>query len=177
MQIKRKSKINLTLFSINNKTKFYNDKEPLIKLVSDFKDLKIILETDNKLNIAKFFCFYKEIIHNILYAYEEIIHINQNEQTKKLAYNAYLNILINDNLEVINYSYKLNYINEINHERRKIKDKYKLILFAKFIICLIDNFKQTDEFNDDENTEKLEEIEDENKLIIKNNIDDLKNLG
>ena len=177
MQIKRKSRINLTLFSINKKTKFDNDKEPLIKLVSDFKDLKTILETDNKLNIVKFFCFCKEIIHYILYNYEEIIHIYPNEQTKNLAYNTYLNILINDNLEIINYSYKLNYINEINNERQKTKDKYKLILFAKCIICLIDNFKQTDEFNDDEDIEILEKIENENKLIIKNNMDVFKNLG
>ena len=177
MKVKEKSRINLTLFCTNQISKFHIDKEPIIKLVSDFNDLETILETENKLNIVKFFCFYKKIIHNILYAYEEIIHINQNEQNKNLAYNAYLNILINDNLEVINYSYKLNYINEINRERRKIKDKYKLILFAKCIICLIDNFKQTDEFNDDEDIEILEKIENENKLIIKNNIDVLKNLG
>ena len=124
MKVKENNRRNLISFCINQKSKFYNDKEPIIKLMSYFNDLKTILETENKLNIVKFFCFCKKIIHYILYTYEEIIHICPNEQTKNLAYNTYLNILINDNLEIINSSYKLNHINEINNERQKTKDKY-----------------------------------------------------
>ena len=170
MEIKL-NRIQLLLNCIKKESIHYNNTDPISKLISNYNDITKILNIEDKLKVSTFFSFHKEIIHNILYEYEEVINIKTDEQKKRLDYNFYLNLLINDNLEVINYSFPFDYINNINNEREKIEDKYKLILISKCIIGLIYNFKGTDEFNDDENQKQLVKIENENKNIIKNNIE------
>ena len=171
MEIKL-NRIQLLLNCIKKESIHYNNTDPISKLISNYNDITKILNIEDKLKLSTFFSFHKEIIHNILYEYEEFINIKTDEQKKRLDYNFYLNLLINDNLEVINYSFPFDYIININNERKKIEDKYKykLIFISKCIIGLIYNFKGTDEFNDDENQKILVKIENENKNIIKNNI-------
>ena len=169
MEIKL-NRIQLLLNCIKKESIHYNNTDPISKLISNYNDITKILNIEDKLKVSTFFSFHKEIIHNILYEYEEVINIKTDEQKKRLDYNFYLNLLINDNLEVINYSFPFDYIININNERKKIEDKYKLIFISKCIIGLIYNFKGTDEFNDDENQKILVKIENENKNIIKNNI-------
>ena len=170
MEIKL-NRIQLLLNCIKKESIHYNNTDPISKLISNYNDITKILKMQDKLKVSTFFSFHKEIIHNILYEYEEVINIKTDEQKKRLDYNFYLNLLINDNLEVINYSFPVDYIININNEREKIEDKYKLIFISKCIIDLIYNFKGTDEFNDDENQKILIKIENENKNIIKNNIE------
>ena len=149
-------KLNIYLFLEDKNNELYVNNNPISRLLSNFKDIEIIiLIIKNKLFLLAIFCFSINIIHNILYNYDEIIRIKYNEKNKDLAYNFYLNILINENPEVINYCYKLEYINNINNERNKIKDKFKLIFLAKCIIDLITNFRGTDEYNEDKNGEIL----------------------
>ena len=169
MEIKL-NRIQLLLNCIKKEAIHYNNNDPISKLISNYNDITKILKIEDKLKLSTFFSFHKEIIHKILYEYEEVINIKTDEQKKRLDYNFYLNLLINDNLEVINYSFPFDYIININNERKKIEDKYKLIFISKCIIGLIYNFKGTDEFNDDENQKILVKIENENKNIIKNNI-------
>ena len=172
----KESRINLSLYCIKNKSS-YNNNDPIPKLLNTFNDLKIILkEKDNSLKIYKFFCFYKDIIHKILYNDEEIIIIIQDEQKKSLAFNFYLNLLINYNPEVINYSFSFEYINYINEETKNIKDKFKLVLLAKCILSLITNYKGLEDY-DDENQQELERIESENKKIIYDNLGVFKKIG
>ena len=62
----------------------------------------------------------------------------------------------------------------MNNERKKIKNKFKLILVAKCIIDLIHNFKGQEEFIEDEN---IDQIENENKKIIANNANVFNEIG
>ena len=90
---------------------------------------KLELETD----IIKFIYFNRNWFHNILYEKEELIKIEFEEQKRNLYYNFYLNLLIKEDPEIINYTYSLYFIKKINIERKKTSQKYKLIMLSKII--------------------------------------------
>ncbi len=63
----------------------------------------------------------------------------------------YLNLLINDNKAIVNYSYSIDLINEITNLQKKISDTiYKKIIISKIIIDLIYNYKQSDNYKEEE---------------------------
>ena len=133
-----------------------------------FDEIKTKLESET--DIIKFIYSNRNWFHKILYDREEVVKIELGEQKQTLYYNFYLNLLIMENLEIVNYEYSLDFIKIINIERKKTPDKYKLIILSKIIINLIDNYRETDECNENEDIFELEEIEKENRQIIKNNI-------
>ena len=118
----------------------------------------------------KYIYFIRKWFHKILYEREELIKIEFEEQKRNLYYNFYLNLLIKENPEIKNYAYSLDFIKEINIERKKTSQKYKFIMLSKIIIDLIYNYRGSDEYNENMDRFELEEIEKENGLIIKNNI-------
>jgi hypothetical protein len=105
----------------------------------------------------------------MLYEREEIVKIEFGEQKTNLNYNFYLNLLIKDNPEIVNYTYSLDFIKAINKEREKTSQKYKLIMFSKIIVDLIDNYKETNEYNENEDSVTLMKIEKENRQIMNKN--------
>ena len=167
------SQINLTNF------KSYSEYILLGQLLIDlliicFDEIKKKLKS--KTDIIKFIYLYREWFHKILYDREEIAKIDLGEQKKNLYYNFYLNLLIKENPEIINYTYSLDFIKTINIERKNTLQKYKSIMFSKIIVDLIDNYRRTDEYNENEESFELEEIEKENTQIIKNNIEVFKEI-
>ena len=167
------SQINLTNF------KSYSEYILLGQLLIDlliicFDEIKKKLKS--KTDIIKFIYLYREWFHKILYDREEIAKIDLGEQKKNLYYNFYLNLLIKENPEIINYTYSLDFIKTINIERKNTLQKYKSIMFSKIIVDLIDNYRGTDEYNENEESFELEEIEKENTQIIKNNIEVFKEI-
>ena len=143
--------------------------QPLIaSLPKYFDEIKKKLESET--DIIKFIYFNRNWFHKVLYDREEVVKIELGEQKQTLYYNFYLNLLIMENLEIVNYEYSLDFIKILNIERKKTPDKYKLIILSKIIINLIDNYRETDECNENEDIFELEEIEKENRQIIKNNI-------
>ena len=143
-------------------------------LIICFDEIKKKLESET--NIIKFIYLYRDWFHKILYDREEIAKIELGEQKKNLYYNFYLNLLIKENPEIINYTYSLDFIKAINKERKKTLQKHKLIMFSKIIVDLIDNYRETDEYNENEERVELEEIKKENIQIIKNNIEAFKEI-
>ena len=128
-------------------------------------------------DIIKFIYFNKNWFHKVLYEKEELVKIEFVDQKKNLFYNFYLNLLIMENPEIINYEYSLDFIKIINNERKIISQKYKLIMFSKIIVDLINNYKETDEYNENEDNFELKKIEKENKQIIQDNIEVFKEIG
>ena len=57
----------------------------------------------------------------------------------------------------------------------ELNNKYKLIMTSKIIIELINNYKETDEYDESQDIE-LNDIEKKGKEIIKNNINILKDI-
>ena len=144
---------------------------PITKLLSDFNEIKNIL-TKNDPNLLKFLYFNRNKIHKILYEFEEIIDLDGLKTSFYLYLYFYLSLLIEENPNVINYKYSINFIRNLNEEQIKENNKIiKKIILAKIIIVLISNYTQNE--NADEDGDKYEEelnkIKKYNDNIINNN--------
>ena len=146
---------------------------PITKLLSDFNEIKKIL-TINDPNLLKFLYFNRNKIHKILYDLEEIIDLDGLKNSFYLYLYFYLSLLIEENPDVINYKYSINFIRNLNEEQIKENNKIiKKIILAKIIIVLISNYKQNENADEDEdgdkNEEELNKIKKYNDDIIHNN--------
>ena len=168
--MKKVTKLNKTLLSyFNSCLEFTLLQESLTNLPKYFDEIKQKLKSEA--NIIKFIYFNRIWFHNALYEKEELVKIEFEEQKKNLYFLFYLDLLIMENPDITNYTYSLDFIKNINIERKKTSQKYKLIMLSKIIIDLIDNYRETDEYNENEESFELEEIEKENRQIIRDNIE------
>ena len=160
----------------NNNGKFIQENiDPLTKLISNYEEIEKLWNIKEEY-IIKLFYFNKKMIHKILYDKEEIIFVESFEIKKPLTFYFYLDLLIKDNTTVVNYSYLIGFINKINMMKNNIdKEKiYEKIIISKIIIDLINNYKETDNYNKEEEI-IINKIVEENEFIIKNNIGFLPN--
>ena len=147
-----------------------DNKNPIIKLISNFEEITLILNL-NDLDYIKFLYFNRLKVHNILYEKEELINI-KNEKEDNFIFFIYLSLLIEENLSMLNYTYSSKLINKLNGEQIKIKnEKIKKIILAKIILELITNYEEMTD-NDEKNEINLDKIKDFNKKVIKENIND-----
>ena len=144
-------------------------KDSLINLLKNYSEIENILEL-NEIEFIKILYFNRIIIHNILYHEDKTILIKY-DKNNKLSHYFYLSLLINENANIINYHYSIDYIKEIYNRKINKVEKYKLIIISKLIIELIENFRGTDEFykNESQNKIELKKIENDSIEIIKNN--------
>jgi len=147
---------------------YEQEQKSISNLISKYDDIKKLMEL-NEPEIIKFFYFIKEKIHDILYDEKKNINIKPEEKNKNISYNYYLNLLINDNIEIVNYLYSIDYINEINNIKIEKEDKFKSIMISKIIIELINNYKYLSVYDNNDN-EKMKNIIKEKEEIINNNI-------
>lgn len=169
-------KLNLNYYStINQPFELSNIQD--FKLITNYQELLELLKT-NKEEIMKFLYFHKSNIHNnILYESFESIKVNYKEENLALSELFYLALLILDNDELVNYEYPIDYIYEINKYQRNIKnEKLKKLMISKIIIHLIKNYKESNEYKSQEESE-LEMIKEENENIINENINKYKILN
>ena len=145
-----------------------NEINKVFEANSNYKELKSILKVNDS-EIIKFLYF--DYVHQILYEEEKIITIISLDENKRtISYNFYLSLLIMDNIDIINYSFKIDYIRSINYYYRTSKDIYALIIVSKIIIDLINSLKGTEIYDKKENEIELNSIIEERKNIINNNI-------
>ena len=150
------------------------ENNPIFKLISGFDEIKKLFDFSNFL---KFLYFNKKKIHKILYDEEVIININDINDNDLCSY-IYLNFLIDDNTNVVNYKYPFELIKKINNIQSKEdkKNNIKPILLAKIILNLIQNLEQADDDSQDiaKNEKELTNFKNYNYKIINNNINLLK---
>ena len=142
------------------------DIEKIQKIIINNKELEKVCQL-NKLDIIKFYYFNKSSIHNLLYKFEKNIKLNYDEKDP-LSYYFYLSLLIRDNLNIVNYSYSIEYISKINEKQKNNNGIYNKIMISKIILELIDNYKGLYEYR--YNINEINEIENENIKIINENI-------
>ncbi len=136
----------------------------------NYEELKSILKVNDS-EIIKFLYFNKDYVHQIFNEEEKIISIISLDENKRtISYNFYLSLLIMDNIDIVNYSFKIDYIRAINDYYRNSKDIYVLIIVSKIIIDLINSLKGTEIYDKKENEIELNSIIEERKNIINNNI-------
>ena len=173
-------KINLFSYKFTLNNPVENNNDPMFKIVNSWEMIKEI-NINYKEHNKKFLYFNKGIIHGVLYKEEESININETTNilltNNNLSELFYLDLLITDNIECLNYTYSLDFIREINNNwAKKNNNKLKLVIISKIVITLIYNFKGSDDY-EEENKDELNEIENENFDIMKNNLEILKELN
>ena len=147
--------------------------DPIFNLLNKIEDIQNYLYDKN---MTKFFYLNKKKIHPFLKDNDEIVFINWNKDNQSLYYLFYLDLLINDDKIITNYSYLLNYIENIFN---LLEEEYfiKRLIISKIVITLIENYKQTDEYTEEKKeVEKLNKIQKECENFIKNDLQKL-NLG
>ena len=119
-------------------------------LLSNYSEIEKILELkkDNISNL-KLLYFNRINIHAILYQNDKVIYLDNN--IDNLGNYFYLDLLILDNVDLINYSYSKTFILKIDKilERDKSKIVNKVFL-SKVNIDLINNYKGSENYNENE---------------------------
>jgi hypothetical protein len=96
---------------------------------------------ENRQNIPKQIYSYKNIIEDIIYNEDKIIKIDEYKINKNdFGDLYYLDLLINENKNIMNYSYDKDFIKKIYDSNKNSKDIKKLII-SKIIIDLINNYE------------------------------------
>jgi hypothetical protein len=152
-------------------------KAPLNNLISTFEDLEKLLEfyKENNLNIPENIYFCMTNFHTILYNNEETIDIASYNIKIDLNNLFFLDLLIMENLETLNYEYSFDFIKKIHDSNKEAKSLRKVII-SKIILELLKNYEGLDEYDESEDKEKVDELRNENEKIIQDNIGDLKKL-
>ena len=161
-----------------------NNDDPFIKILSEllkYKDIEEILNKKGK-NALKFYYFNRKIINEILYDEDKQLDVDYIKDFIKIEKDfsplIYLYLLLNYNKDSVDYIYSINIIKQINELQKDNKDKiYKKLIISKIIMELINNYKQTDNYDEDEEQEDLNIKEDDNNNFIKENINALNEIG
>ena len=164
-------KLNLCYYVSLSQSQKSDENNPIINLLSNFNEITSILNIYD-LNCVNFLYLNSSKVNKILYDCEEIIEIkNRNEDT--FIFYIILSLLIEENVNVVNYSYSKNLINKLHQEQMKLKnEKIKKIIIAKIIIELISNYDNDDNY-DEKNEIDLGKIENYNNKTITDNIKEL----
>ena len=150
---------------------FFSNKMQADELLCNMNEINKIINS-KKVKIIKFLFCFKKNIEKILYEEEEIILINL-DSLKDISDYFYLSLLIRNNINIINYEYDINLIKKL-YEKAKLNrlnkiQKLKQLLISKILIELINNYKNTEKYNESEETE-LKTILSENINFIENNL-------
>ena len=156
----------------------YLVKAPLNNLISTLEDLRKLLEfyKGNNLNIPENIYFCMPNFHNILYKEEEEINIGSYNIKIDLSSLYFLDLLIMDNPDTVNYKYSFDFIKNIHDSNQEAKSLMK-VLVSKITLELLKNYEGLDDYEENEDKERVDELRQENEEIIKNNIGDLKKIN
>ena len=144
-------------------------------LLNNKKEIDDIILISDEDMLFFFLIQYKNNIENILYFSEEYIEIKKEMLYRNKDY-FYLDKLITENEEIINYIYDISLIREIDEKNKKVINIYSKVIFSKIIIELVNNYEQTPFFEENQSKE-LDEIRKSNIKIIEKNIDIFKELS
>ena len=134
-----------------------------------FMEFCTLRERYNILDIFKI--WYTIDIQEILFENDNIINIDRN--ITDLSTNYYLASLISKNNNTIDFSYSLEYLqNILNEIELKKEQKYCILILSKIIFILLDNYKNNDN-NEDESQESFDNVQNKiENLKSTENIDD-----
>ena len=141
-------------------------------LLSNKQELENILRNkENNSNIICFLCFNNKKIEKMLYINEEVIEIISDFINKEnISDYFYLTLLIENNPDIINYVYEINILRELK-KKLKVDNKssYEKIIISKIGMELINNYKQS-EIYEESDDEELISLENEFLSVIVNNV-------
>jgi hypothetical protein len=140
-----------------------------INIITKYSEIEELINSKNPRKY-EYLYHYKTAIHNILYDKEKIIKIPSNIKEIKFANLFYLILLIKDNPCITNYIYNFEFINNVNNYRKNNNNNIFIsFILSMIIIELIENYKNAQDFYDDNYEDILDEIINENQKEVKNN--------
>ena len=154
------------LLSISFNEYFEND-WPENLLLNSYNELEKILDFADS-NTFRFLFFNSKKIESILLEEQEILELDKFELNLKLFHNLfYLDLLLLNNDEIINYKCSLDFIKKVNSFIKSNNNSVNLIqniIFLKAIIDLIKSYRQIDEYNEDIENKELKEMEEQKEI-------------
>lgn len=165
-------------------------KEGISNLFSDIEEINYIIKNYSiDQNLMMFIYFNKPKIHSILYELEETIKLESSQIKNNNSNYFYLDLLIEESPNIINYKYSFDvvdniyqYLNKEIKNEKKEKNIFNKLVTSKLLIVLINNFRELPEQYEEEE-EKMEKIlkEIEAKALeifenCKKELKDLKNI-
>ena len=156
-------------FSSLYKATDINLNNPLFKLFSNSSEIeKSIKEKLPK--IMKYFYFNRNQIIKILYNEDKLINIDFFKQQKNdISEYFYLTILIEENINLVSFTYSIEFIEKIDNEMEENSDDFfRNLIKSKIILELLNNF------NGKSNGNKFKELETKNMNRIKENLKKIK---
>ena len=153
----------------------FNDEN---KLVSNYEQIENI-KKEKEGQFLEIFYINKKNIHDVLYNANEIIVIDD-IKTRKLSDLFYLDLLIMDNLNIVNYNFSKESIIRLGEDISNLQKGIKKAIIAKIMHDLIENYKGFGIYDEKINEKSLsilsklciKEIKEQiksNKLFLDNN--------
>lgn len=139
MKEEKLSYIKLKLCFLNSiKKPLEDDIDPTYNLLSNYSDLKSILEMNHP-QTTKFLYFNMEKVLEILYDSNNKVFFEFKESNRSLSFYFYLNILLSEKFDIPRFKFKQDYIRELQDlQTKNSKQSYARLIRAKIIIDLID---------------------------------------
>ena len=138
------------------------------KLFLDYEEVKDIIKDKND-QILSILFLNKENFGDILYESDNTITIDDNK-LKKLSNLFYLDLLVTDEPNIINYKFSQNIIPSLYEKLDTISESPKKVLTSKIIIDLIESYKGFGDFDEKIKEKNLEKISEECQNIISKEI-------
>ena len=161
--------------------------EAISNLFSDIEEINYIIKNYSiGQNLMMSIYFNKPKIHSILYELEKTIKLESSQIKNNNSNYFYLDLLIEESPNIINYEYSFDVVDNIykylNKEIENEKNIFNKLVTSKLLIVLINNFREFPEQYEEEEEkmeEKLKEIENKALEIFENckkELKDLKNI-
>ena len=151
-------KLKLVLFSTSSCFINLNNNYPLNELLficSDEEKDRLLNLNIEAPNVFRFLYFNMKVFHQILNKNDAVIKLDKTNFDEKFINYFYLAKLIEEENAIVNYKFKIDIIENLSNQ--KSKGIFYDIIIAKIINILIDNYKGSDEYID-ENDDSLNEI-------------------
>ena len=147
----------------------------------------------NHPNILFFYLLNHDEFHQILFNDEKNVEITSEHLKNKISNYFYLVLLIDKEQEIVNYEYEINIITDLFVSlNKKSKGEFYDLIIVIIILKLINNYRSSNIYSEDNDKEKLDTIKQEVKEKIKkldhiiksnsieideNNIDDIEEIN
>ena len=166
------TKLNLALYAQLSNSIEIEEESPLKSLISNFsdEDKERLINLKTPENMRFFYINYISI-HKYLYDKDETIEINSNNFRNNFINYFYLVLLIASDKDLVNYVYSIKIIQDLNN--REIQANLNEIIIGKIIMELINNYKNSENYKEEQNNE-LDTIEQYNSERIKKVENELK---
>ena len=156
--------------SLNTHPKVKED--PISSLLNNYLEIKTILPLEKSTQVIN---YNKKKAHSILVVNDEIIGIKDRPKND-FSYDYYLTSLIEDEPNLINYTFPINYVKEFSKLKKQKDCKYFNIIKSIIQFKYINNYKDSQLGNENFDCEAANSLKEESENYIENHIKTIKEI-